>query len=70
MKKILEKVVWIVLTLTVIGLAITEYHFWRHDIDAAKYTELVMFLYGGGVLGKLIAALIMLIPVKLPETKI
>lgn len=48
----------LVLILTLAGLLITELHFYRGTITADHYTELVMFLYGGGVLGKIIPLII------------
>jgi len=48
----------LVLILTLAGLLITEWHFYQGSIGADHYTELVMFLYGGGVLGKIIPLII------------
>lgn len=44
---------WVLLALTVIGLVITELHFYNGQLNADQYVNMQQFLYGGGVLGKL-----------------
>lgn len=56
----LSRLAWIILGFSVLGLVITEYHFYRHHIDGAQYVELVTFLYSGGVLGKILPMLLTL----------
>lgn len=49
----LKGVGWVLLALTVIGLVITEFHFYTGQLNADQYVNMQQFLYGGGVLGKL-----------------
>jgi hypothetical protein len=48
----------ITLALTGVGLLITELHFYRNSITSEQYVTLVMFFYGGGVLGKLLPVIV------------